>query len=438
MSYELTELQSIHADIAFTLGEYLYKKVTPGAKEVHIDITDLHVVKGLVANKNADVAQLIEVSVTISDVSASTADVRWHTVENGTRSESAFASARLRYGLASQWLSSWAPLAHLVTARIRDLERAADAGEASCFTRGMAYRVFAASLVDYAGPYRGMRHVVMQGLEAFADVELDATAGHGAWTVPPHYVDSVAHLAGFVMNVSDALDARAHFCVTPGWASMRFAAALVPGGRYRSYVKMAPTGRDDGAYAGDVYVLQDERIVGLVGSIRFHQYPRILLGRFFSAPDDARAPPPATATAPPPTPGREPAAELKDSLHSAKEQGAVRAAAPVAVVVQPSGGSALSGPSGRPADTGGPPAPIAVPLDTVTAKALALIAAEAALDPADLLDDAVFAQLGIDSLMSLVLAEKFREQLGVVVAGSLFLEYPTIRDLRVWLDENYS
>ena len=40
--------------------------------------------------------------------------------------------------------------------------------------------------------------------------------------------------------------------------------------------------------------------------------------------------------------------------------------------------------------------------------------------------------------MSLVIAEKFREQLGVVVNGSLFLEYPTIGGLRSWLDEDYA
>jgi monodictyphenone polyketide synthase len=73
--------------------------------------------------------------------------------------------------------------------------------------------------------------------------------------------------------------------------------------------------------------------------------------------------------------------------------------------------------------------------DTTTAKAMRIIAEESALDVAELTDDASFANLGVDSLMSLVIAEKFREQLGVVVTGSLFLEYPTIGDLRSWLEE---
>jgi len=67
-----------------------------------------------------------------------------------------------------------------------------------------------------------------------------------------------------------------------------------------------------------------------------------------------------------------------------------------------------------------------------------LIAEETALELADLHDEASFAELGVDSLMSLVISEKFREDLGVIVSGSLFLEYPTIGDLRRWFLEYYS
>ena len=71
-------------------------------------------------------------------------------------------------------------------------------------------------------------------------------------------------------------------------------------------------------------------------------------------------------------------------------------------------------------------------------KALALLARESALDPSDLQDTASLANLGVDSLMSLVLAEKFRDELGVVMTSGLFLEYPTVGDLRRWLVEHYS
>lgn len=62
---------------------------------------------------------------------------------------------------------------------------------------------------------------------------------------------------------------------------------------------------------------------------------------------------------------------------------------------------------------------------------------EAAVEPVDLRDAISFAELGGDSLMNLVIKEKSRGELDVVVSGSLFLEYPTVGDLRSWLVEYY-
>ncbi len=287
----------------------------------------------------------------------------------------------------------------------------------------MAYLLFANNLVDYANKYRGMHSVVLHGLEAFADVVLSTEKG-GSWTVPPYFIDSVAHLAGFIMNVSDAMDTKNNFCVTPGWRSMRFAKPLVAGAKYRSYVKMIPTAEDPSVYLGDVYILQDNVIIGMVGGIQFRKYPRILLSRFFSAPDNSKAPPVATASSLKPTAAKATATAPQAAPKPAPNPGP--APAPLASV-------SAAAP---------PPAPetaisAVMESDTTTAKAIQIIATEAALDLADLTDDASVAGLGVDSLMSLVIAEKFREQLGVVVSGSLFLEFSTIGDLRSWLQDCY-
>ncbi|KAK3327031.1 hypothetical protein B0T19DRAFT_441057 [Cercophora scortea] len=76
--------------------------------------------------------------------------------------------------------------------------------------------------------------------------------------------------------------------------------------------------------------------------------------------------------------------------------------------------------------------------NTTAAKTMAMVAAEAGIEPSELHHDAAFSNLGVVSLMSLVIAERFREQLGIAVNGSLFLEFPTVGDLRSWLVEYYS
>ncbi|KAH6635113.1 putative polyketide synthase [Chaetomium sp. MPI-SDFR-AT-0129] len=474
---------SIHADIAYTLGAYLYKKLHPASTPTPlIDIADLHVTQGLVARADPSTPQLIRITITTADIHADhTASLQWHTLAADSHSDSdetadepvLFATATLHYTPSpkpttpSPWLSTWRPLTHLVQSRIDTLERLAADGTANRFSRDMAYRLFADRLVNYAEAYRGMQSVVMHGLEAFADVTLttdtltttdkgEGGGGHGgghSYTVPPYFIDSVAHLAGFVMNVTlDAdVDVQANFCVTPGWRSMRFAKPLVAGGRYRSYVRMLPAakeeeGGEDGVYLGDVYVLQEGAIVGVVGGIKFRRYPRILLSRFFSAPDAGGKPqqqqqrqqqkprPAATTTTTATVPVA--ALPLADTPSSASSSLGFSPSTPPSVASSVSSAPISAPISAKPSTTPAGAAPLND--DSTTSKAIQLIASEAALDVTDLTEDASFAALGIDSLMSLVIAEKFREQLGVVVSGSLFLEYPTIGDLRSWLLEYYN
>ncbi|MCJ1247985.1 Atrochrysone carboxylic acid synthase Agnpks1 [Trapelia coarctata] len=430
---------SIHADIAFTLGEYLYRQFKPDVKSVEMTIANLEVLKGLVAQNSTKTPQLIQVSVTTPDIHSGIVDLKWHNVHSDGTVDDPFASANIYYGDAAEWLKSWVPITHLVQGRIQTLERLAEEGTANRFSHSMAYTLFANNLVDYADKYRGMQSVVLHEFEAFADVVLSTEKG-GTWTIPPYFIDSVAHLAGFIMNVSDVVDTKTNFCVTPGWRSMRFARPLVAGGKYRSYVKMIPNVEDPTVYLGDVYILQDGVIIGMVGGIQFRRYPRILLNRFFSAPDK--------------DPSKPHAAAALAATASSKPAPINLNAVPKAVVVaqaasiKPAPASPVSAIAVVPAAavvaiptvTNGvdPNLTASVDSDSVAVKAITLIANEAALELADLHDEASFSDLGIDSLMSLVIAEKFREELGVTVGGSLFLEYPTIGDLRRWLEEYYS
>ncbi|GAM43179.1 hypothetical protein TCE0_047r17773 [Talaromyces pinophilus] len=429
---------SIHADIAYTLGDYLYRKLVSKPEQANMNIANLVVTKGLVAQSNNEVSQLIRVTAVTSNVHAGKVELTWQNVDNDGNVHEPFATAELHYERASEWISSWTPVHHLVQGRIEALERLAVEGKANRFSRSMAYTLFANNLVDYEDKYRGMQSVVMYELEAFADVQL-TTKERGVWVIPPYFIDSLAHLGGFVMNCSDAMDTKDNFSVTPGWKSMQFLKPLLPGAKYRSYVKMIPTIEDPTIFLGDVYILQDNSIVGMVGGLQFRRYPRLLLNRFFSPPD--RIP----AVGDEPTP---PAPKASVSTPAHQTQKSKPRSKSVSAVPTPDSSNAVQSQRDTPlqeaATTGNTGPEPASSADTasasgsITAKALMLIAREAALDISDLEDDASFSHLGIDSLMSLVIAEKFMGELGVKVGGSLFLDYPTIGDLRKWLDEYYA
>jgi iterative type I PKS product template protein len=432
------------------LGEYLAQKLKQKFKVSNINIADLEVSKGLVAYKDSKTPHMIQVSATTADITSGHAELVWQNVHQNGEVDEPFARANLYFGNPIEWLRSWTPLAHLIQGRIEALEQLADRGIANRFSRSMAYRLFATNLVDYADKYRGMQSVVLHELEAFADVTLSTQQG-GSWTVPPYFIDSVAHLAGFTMNVSDAIDTQANFCVTPGWSSMRFARPLVAGAKYRSYVRMIPTAEDPAVYLGDVYILQEGDIVGLVGGIKFRRYPRLLLSRFFSAPDEGGSKHQQATSAT--VSSTHVPAKKADVGPIATKATKVTQAGPAVVAPQASQedvdkaprnadkpaedvnkapGNADSAEAGADGEANASP-----DTDSTTAKAIAIVANEAALDPEDVHDEASFASLGVDSLMSLVIAEKFREELGVTVGGSLFLEYPTVGDLRSWLQEYY-
>lgn len=417
-----------------------------------MDMRNLSVLKGLVSQKYIKTPQLFRVSAEISDIDSGVAQLKWYNMAPAGDAEDPFASAELYFGDAKAWFDSWAPMSHLIQSRIGALEQMAVRGETTRFSHNMAYRLFANNLVDYASKYRGMQSVVLNGLEAFAEVTLSHDKA-GSWTIPPQYIDSVAHLAGFIMNCSDAIDTQGYFCVTPGWKSMQFATKLEAGEKYQSYVKMRPTSEDPTVFMGDVYIMQNKSIVGMVGGITFRKYPRILLNRFFSPPDagqsssSSKAPAPRKALA---APACKPAAEpLKLKPAPRPAQLASTTSSGTSTPIEP-----IWTPSAEKSEASEPPTPTepvarkcpplvagTTDVDTgegVAVKAMRLIADETAIDEEDLVDEASFASLGVDSLMSLVIAEKFRDDLGVNVSGGLFLEYPTIGDLRGWLVENYS
>ncbi|KAI1734862.1 putative polyketide synthase [Xylaria scruposa] len=413
---------SIHADIAFTLGKYIYKKLYPNSEHVDMNIVDLVVHKGLVAQQEKKTPQLIRVSAEVVSDQPGVAKLQWHNVGSCGAIQDPFATASIHYGSASHWLNSWSSLAHLVEGRVESLELMANEGIATRFSRDTAYWMFAKSLVDYAPKYRGMQSVVLKGLEAVANVVLDTELG-GSWTVPPHFIDSVAHIAGFIMNVSDAVDNTANFCVTPGWRSMRFAKALVPGGRYKSYTKMFSTKEDPAVYLGDVYILQDGVIIGVVEGIQFRRYPRILLDRFFSPPDSPKSQNFSGAPASIAPKTAIPIPEATDAPYNQARPAEV----PSLQKTEPTEKvKAITANHQTPIEEAG-----------IVAQAMKIIADQAGMELSDLQDDVHFSNIGVDSLLSLVIAERFRVELGVPATGGLFLEYPTVGEVMMWLAEYY-
>lgn len=416
--------------MAFTVGDYLLRGARIKSKGLVMNVKNMVILEGQVAKSiEGGGLQLLQLEADLDTVALSMPMRLYNAFEDGTRAAEPYGTCCVSFEDPGAWRRDWRGIEHLVLGQIEALEARATQGKANRITRNMAYTLFK-NVVDYAERYRGMRSVIIHGYEASAAVTLSEDEG-GIWHTPPHWIDSVAHLAGLVMNGSDASNNADYFYVTPGWDSMRFLQPLEAGASYRNYVKMMPT-EEKGTWTGDVYILKDENMIGMVGQIKFRQYPRLLMDRFFSPNKAGHAAPSQSQSQ------RQP---------QAVSQPAPAAAAPGTQPAKPRATQPIEPPKATPAPAPSqqepskpkaavPSAPEPADENPMLAGVMALIAAETGLDPSELTDDTLFVSVGVDSLMSLVLVEKLKAQLNIEIKSSLFLECETIAEFKEWLVDN--
>ena len=392
-----------------TLAKHLHKGLRPDVPCPSMEIRDMCVLQGLIAQQSSKTPQLIQVDG-LQDLSNGQTKIYWYSTTAGIRNPEPFASAIVVFGAPKDWLCEWQRLEHLVGDRIQAMDHLAATGAASKLSRKMAYHLFG-NLVDYADKYQGMQSVILHDLEAVADIKLATDVG-GTWLIPPHFIDSVCHLAGMILNGSEAANVREYFYVTPGWGSMRFTVEMQPDDQFRSYVKMRST--SPGYFKGDVYILKGSEIIGMVGDFTFRRFPRSLLSSFFS---DAPAQVERSTIAKVPTNELNTASELLEEpkVHSIAERS-----------------KALEYREPNPS--------VAVEVLTPTStslidSSLELIARECGCEVQDLRPESEFLSLGVDSLMSLVLSERFRTELNIEVKSTIFLESQTVHEFKEWLSQ---
>lgn len=366
---------------------------------------------------------------------------------DGTRkSDKAFATATIFYEDAQTWQAEWKIASHLVSSRAHSLWKAGASDELSTNSRvsrlsqSAAYQLFA-NVVDYSERYRGMQRVALaeDTQEATADIILDIDR-HGTWHTPPHWIDSTFQLAGFVMNAFGVQGAgetggssRDFFYITPGWNHFRLAEKLESGPNvtYRNYVRMFPVEGEPGAFAGDIYLLRGEKVVGVCAGLKFKRVPRALMPIMFPSHQTGKS-------------------RNKVPIHTHTST----STAPIeSDKVKPKAAPVLRPQQQDPIATEQPPKLIAPAPPAIQQKqkqeqdqedsgqnprataCLQLIADETGLELEDLAGEAAFAELGVDSLMSLALSGKLRTELGIEVQASIFLECATVQELVNWLSK---
>ena len=156
------------------------------------------------------------------------------------------------------------------------LTNAANEGSIHRILRPMVYKLFS-TIVVYSEKYHGLQEVYMNCAlnEIVANVKFQSSAECGKFTYSPYWIDTIAHLPGFVLNGNVSTPEDTVY-ISHGWKSLRIAAPLSDGKFYRGYAHMQPVG-SRGLMCGDIYLFEGNDVVAVCFGLNFQEMKKTLL-----------------------------------------------------------------------------------------------------------------------------------------------------------------
>lgn len=229
-----------------------------------MDVSEMAVNKPLIATGSGP--QLFRASAS-ADWNARRLSMNFYSVMADGKKIADHAKCTVKFEDTEGWLKEWRRNAYLIRSRIDFLEQGVDQGQSHKVKRGLVYKLFSA-LVDYGQCYRGMQAVILNStqLEATSTVRFQTAEQDENHYFSPYWVDSLGHLAGFVMNASDGVDSKHQVFVNHGWDSMRCAIRFSREKTYQNYVRMQNIGGT--MYAGDTYIFDGEDVVAIYQGVK--------------------------------------------------------------------------------------------------------------------------------------------------------------------------
>lgn len=405
-SVRANELQGVYADMALTLAGHLHKKVEKSTGYVPMNVSRLEILKPLIAKgRDEKEQQAVRIAAT-AERPLKHVQISYNSVLPAGGVGELHASCVVEYGNAESWLTDWGHLDYLFHSRIDALNWGVDAGKFTKVDRKQAYESFS-SLVQYGERYHGMKEVILNSkdLEATSLIEFRATESDGNFEANPYWIDNIAHLSGFILNGSGIIDSKKQVYISHGWESLQILRPLSARKSYRNHVRMYPGPRQ--TMVGDAYLFDGENMVARVGGVKFQAIPRSLLNKLL-----------------PPTNGS--TAHSKAQTLSSSNNTASQSKTQHSDIVEDSNVSLTRA-------THDPRSPTSQPVHgdgSIIATFMNIVADELGLEPSELSDGAVCIDVGLDSLMSLSITGRLREELELEIPTSLFVDKATIGEAR--------
>ncbi|KAF7503260.1 hypothetical protein GJ744_004051 [Endocarpon pusillum] len=377
-------------DMALTAARYMLTGEASNGPFPNLSVVSTQIDRPIVPQPNS--SQVVEVNVTRSRTSPDSFSVSFtDQVQPSATISKCIVQVRdeVAFHLGCQGLLP------SIQSKIAMLKKNAEAGRANRFMREIFYKLFG-DLMSYDDKFEGVEEaVVSQNFdEAVATVKVlahDATKPDGRFTLSPYWIDALTHLAGFLFN-GNPLKGEDYVYMGTHMERLEIAARdLSPDVRYQSYAYIERS-RGSDILQGHVYILDGDLIVGYLEGARFRRMPRNTLHRVLGKIE------PSTSNRS--LLGRYPA----DSSGITK---------------------VTNGPVETPKEA---PKSANGESNSYYATFLKILLHETGLVESELQPSTFFAEIGIDSLMSISVLAALKAETGLELPATWLMEQPTLQD----------
>ncbi|KAL9105864.1 MAG: hypothetical protein Q9227_009027 [Pyrenula ochraceoflavens] len=379
---------SVYADIALTIGQYIHQRYWPSSLQNHVEIGPMNIQSALVAN-DSGAAQILRTEVQV-DPKAKIANCKFSSIDETGKLTEQHSNCGLSFFHPDTLRKELSDKEAYARSRIEAMSKQiSEAGNTYRFSKNMIYKMIT-QLADFDPNYRGLVGITLDNdqLEASGHVSFKNVKKGGSFHTNPAFIDALSQLGGFVMNANESVDLEKEVFINHGWDSMQFFDRIDEDKEYRTHVRMQE-GLEK-LWKGDVTILDDkEGIVGFFGGVALQGVPKRLMQVIVDSASKRSQ--------------RKPASHVKASATTRTSK---TAQAPDSKSIPPSEASQL------------------------ILRAMQILSEESGVAAEELADNSQLSDLGIDSLMSLVIGSRYRDDLGIDLESATLIDFTTVQDVK--------
>ncbi|KAF5871521.1 putative polyketide synthase protein [Botrytis fragariae] len=383
---------SVFCDMAYTASKFVLEQAGIKADLANLELVGLNMTHALVVHSK-DTEQIVHVSADLNSTQK-VISITFSSIENSSSmAEHGTCRIVVNEGNVVQE-AEWSRMQRLVESRVSSLENSKTAHH---MTKPLIYKLFS-TLVDYDKSYQALSEISIEENfeDAAATMVLKQNPELGSFTHSPYIVDALVHLAGLLLNV-DPAKSKTDLYIAGNIGRMSIMGDLSKNQQCTAYATIRER-TSKGICLCDVYVFADTNLVAMSTDIKFQRLSRDIFGMML---------------------GKEqsfdpyPAPRKTRFMHKDKGDAA-------------SSVSDSSENSWVPTLVSSTSSQTSVEALDLSSILLNTVAAKTGVSVLEMEDNSSFADLGIDSPMSISIIADFRKRTEVELPAAFFSNFPTV------------